>query len=351
MDIPIWKWEAINMDFITGLPFSFKRHDSIWVIIDRLTKSAHFLPVKSSSTAEEYAKIYVREVFRLHGTPLFIISDRGAQFTALFWRSFLKSLGTHVNLSTTFHPQTNGQAERTIQTLKYMLRAYVLDFKGETQILGPDLVHQAIEKVKLIKERLKMDQSQQKSYANVCRRDIEFQVDDWVFLKVSPMKGILRFGRKGKLSPRYIRPYKVIRRVGQVIPMEGMEFSENLSYEKVPVAILDRQVRKLRTKGVASVKVLDTDITCSSELKHPQYKVKLEPKRGVNVKGQGFGEVPRLPRKGSPSQATSQLVVKTTDRGKARGVALASWEACQVGEATGQGTTGTTMSRGALDGL
>jgi len=85
MDIPIWKWEAINMDFITCLPLSFNRHDSIWVIIDRLTKANHFLPVKSSSTAEEYAKLYVREVVRLHGTPLSIISDWGAQFTAHFW--------------------------------------------------------------------------------------------------------------------------------------------------------------------------------------------------------------------------------------------------------------------------
>ncbi|XP_049392040.1 uncharacterized protein LOC125856518 [Solanum stenotomum] len=144
---------------------------------------------------------------------------------------------------------------------------------GETQILGPDLVHQAVEKVKLIKERLKTAQSLQKSYVDVRRRDIEFQVDDWVFLKVSPMKGVMRFGRKGKLSPRYIGPYKVIRRVGQVIPIASVEFSEHLSYEEVPVAILDRHVRKLRTNDVASVKVLDTETTCSSELKHPQYKV------------------------------------------------------------------------------
>ncbi|WMV09319.1 hypothetical protein MTR67_002704 [Solanum verrucosum] len=219
MDIPIWKWEAINMDFITCLPFSFNRHDSIWVITDRLTKATHFLPVKSSNTTEEYAKLYVREVVR-------------------------------VNLSTAFHPQTDGQDEHTIQTLKDMLRACVLDFKGETQILGPDLVHEAIEKVKLIKERLKMAQSRQKSYAAIRRRDIEFQVDDGVFLKVSPMKGVMRFRRKGKFSPDILGHIKLY------VELPSMGFSEHLSYEEVPVAILDRLVRKFRTKDVASVKVL-----------------------------------------------------------------------------------------------
>ncbi|WMV46683.1 hypothetical protein MTR67_040068 [Solanum verrucosum] len=127
---------------------------------------------------------------------------------------------------------------------------------GETQILGPDLVHQAVEKVKLIKERLKLAQSRQKSYADVRRRDIEFQVDDWVFLKVTPMKGVMRFGRKVHPVFHVSMLRKCLGDPTQVIPIEGMEFSEHLSYEEVLVAILDRQVRKLRTKDVASVKVL-----------------------------------------------------------------------------------------------
>jgi len=129
IEIPTWKWEAINMDFIMGLPRSNHKFDSIWVIVDRLTKSAHFLPVRSTYTAEDYAKLYIKEIVRLHGVPVSIISDRGAQFTAHFWRSFQRGLGTQVNLSTTFHPQTDGQAERTIQTLEDMLRVCVLDFK------------------------------------------------------------------------------------------------------------------------------------------------------------------------------------------------------------------------------
>jgi len=115
IEIPTWKWEAINMDFIMGLPRSNRKFDSIWVIVDRLTKSAHFLPVRSTYTAEDYAKLYIKEIVRLHGVPVSIISDRGAQFIAHF--------------CTAFHPQTDGQAERTILTLEDMLRVCVLDFK------------------------------------------------------------------------------------------------------------------------------------------------------------------------------------------------------------------------------
>jgi len=159
---------------------------------------------------------------------------------------------------------------------------------GETELYGPDLIHQAIEKVKVIQERLRMAQSRQKSYSDVRRCDLEFEVGDWVFLKISPMKGVMRFGKKGKLSPRYIGPYKILRQIGQVayelelpselefvhpvfhvsmlrkcigdpsrvVPIKDVQVTKDLSYDEVPVAILDRQVRKLRTKDVASVKVL-----------------------------------------------------------------------------------------------
>ncbi|WMV59461.1 hypothetical protein MTR67_052846 [Solanum verrucosum] len=204
-----YSWVVI-MDFITGLPQFRCQHDSIWVIVDRMTKSTHFLPVKTTHSAEDYAKLYLQEVVRLHGVLVLIISDRGAQFTAQFWKSFKKGLGSKVNLSTAFHPQTDGQAERTIQTLKDMLRACVIHFKG------PDLVHQAMKKVRVIQERLKITQSRQKSYTDIRRRDLEFEVDDWVYLKVSPMKGVMRFGKKGKLSPRYIGPYKISKRIDNV---------------------------------------------------------------------------------------------------------------------------------------
>ena len=117
IDIPTWKWDVINMDFITGLPRTCRRHDSIWVIVDRMTKSSRFLAVKTTYLVEDYDKIYLTEIVRLHGVPLSIISDRGPQFTSHFWKSFQKGLGTQVNLSTTFHPQTNRQTEHTIHTI------------------------------------------------------------------------------------------------------------------------------------------------------------------------------------------------------------------------------------------
>jgi len=130
IDIPTWKWEVINMDFITGLPRTRRQHDSIWVIVDRVTKSSRFLKVMTTDSAEDYAKLYINDIVRLHGVPLSIISYRGPQFTSHFWKSFQKGLGTQVNLSTSFHPQTDGQAERTIHTLEDILRACVINFKG-----------------------------------------------------------------------------------------------------------------------------------------------------------------------------------------------------------------------------
>nr|XP_009589473.1 uncharacterized protein LOC104086834 [Nicotiana tomentosiformis] len=242
IEILVWKWEMINMDFIT---------------------------------------------------------DRGAQFTMKFWKSFQKGLGTKVNRNTAFHPQIDSQAERTIQTLEDMDKYEALYGRrcisligwfevGEAEFLGPDLVYQAMEKVNLIKEHLKMAQSHQKSYSDVQRRYLEFQVDDWVFLKVSRMKGVMRFGKKGKLCPLYIRTYRILRRIGHmsyelvlpqelasvhpifhmsmlkkftgdpslVVPTKIIGVKDSLTYDEIPVAILDRQICKLGTKEIASVKVL-----------------------------------------------------------------------------------------------
>ena len=130
LPIPVWKWDHITMDFVYDLPRTRNGHDGIWVIVDRLTKSAHFLPVGKNYTLERLAKLYVNEIVRLHGVPESIISDRDPRFTSKFWVSLQKALGTKTHFSTAFHPQTDGQSERTIQTLEDMLRSCVLQFKG-----------------------------------------------------------------------------------------------------------------------------------------------------------------------------------------------------------------------------
>ncbi|GJV19553.1 putative reverse transcriptase domain-containing protein [Tanacetum coccineum] len=129
-EIPEWKWEKLAMDFITKLPKSSSGYDTIWVIVDRLTKSAHFLPIREDYKTEKLAKIYVNEIVARHGVPVSIISDRDGRFTSHLWQALQEALGTRLDMSTAYHPQTDGQSERTIQTLEDMLRACVMDFGG-----------------------------------------------------------------------------------------------------------------------------------------------------------------------------------------------------------------------------
>jgi len=188
------------MDFVTKLPRTPKGYDAIWVIVDRLTKSAHFLPIKETYSIERLAKLYIDEIVTRHGVPLSIVSDRDSRFTSTFWQSFQRELGSQVKLSTTYHPQTDGQSERTIQTLEDMLRACAIDFSGsweshlpliefaynnsyhasiqvapyealygrkcrtplcwnevgQKQLAGPEIVQQTTDKINQIRERLKV---------------------------------------------------------------------------------------------------------------------------------------------------------------------------------------------------
>ena len=332
LEIPEWKWEHITMDFVTGLPKTKRGNTAIWVIVDRLTKSAHFLPIPITYGSEKLSQLYVREIVHLHGIPASITSDRDAKFTSNFWQSLQEELGTKLNFSTAFHPQSDGQSERTIQTLEDMLRAVILDRGGswetilpliefaynnsyqatinmapyealygrkcrsplywdevgERKMLGPEVVNEMVEIVRQIKGRIKEAQDRQKSYADARRTDLQFKVGDKVFLKVSPSKGIIRFGVKGKLRPRFIGPYEILEEIGpvayrlalppsfgsvhnvfhvsqlrkyvydpkHVIHHEEMMLNPDLSYEEKPEAILDRKVQQLRTKSITSVKVL-----------------------------------------------------------------------------------------------
>jgi hypothetical protein len=130
LPIPEWKWEEIGMDFITGLPKTQQHKDAIWVIIDRLTKTAHFIPINQKYSCERLAKIYIKEIVSKHGVPKKIVSDRGSVFTSAFWQQLQQALGSQLDFSTAYHPQTGGQTERTNQILEDMLRACTLDFGG-----------------------------------------------------------------------------------------------------------------------------------------------------------------------------------------------------------------------------
>jgi transposase InsO family protein len=126
LKIPEWKWEEIGMDFITRLPRTQKGYDVIWVIVDRRTKVAHFIPVKTTYKGSQLAELYMARIVSLHGVPKKIVSDRGSQFTPRFWKSFHENMDTKLNFSSTYHPQTDGQTERTNQVLEDMLRACAL---------------------------------------------------------------------------------------------------------------------------------------------------------------------------------------------------------------------------------
>ncbi|XP_071925131.1 transposon Tf2-1 polyprotein [Coffea arabica] len=335
LEIPEWKWEHITMDFVTGLPRSQKGFDAIWVIVDRLTKSAHFLPVSMTFSLEKLVKLYTEEILRLHGIPVSIVSDRDPRFVSRFWQKFQESLGTKLKFSTAYHPQTDGQSERTVQTLEDLLRSCILDFGGkwsnymtlvefaynnsyqasiqmapyevlygrrcrspihwdeigEKRIVDPTAIpwiEEAQEKVKLIRERLQTAQSRQKSYADTRRKDLEFEVGDKVFLRVKPLKSGVISKKGKKLKPRYIGPFEILKRVGNVayqlklpasmakvhdvfhvsmlrkyysdpshvLPLEGIEVDETLTYEEGPVKILEREVKELRNKKIPLVKIL-----------------------------------------------------------------------------------------------
>ncbi|GJV45947.1 putative reverse transcriptase domain-containing protein [Tanacetum coccineum] len=319
------------MDFVTKLPKTATGQDTIWVIVDRLTKSAHFLPMKETDSMEKLMRQYLKEVVSRHEVPVSIISNRDSKFTSHFWQSLNKALGTQLDMSITYHPRTDGQSERTIQTLEDMLRACVIDFGkgwyrhlplvefsynnnyhtsikaapfealygqkcrspicwaevGDAQLTGPKIVHETTEKIIQIKKCIQAERDRQKSYADRRRKPLEFEVGDKVMLKVSPWKGVIRFGKQGKLKTRYIRPFKILAKVGMLayrlelpeqlsrvhstfhvsnmkkclideplaIPLDEIQIDDKLYFIKEPVEIMDREVKPLKQSRIQIVNI------------------------------------------------------------------------------------------------
>ncbi|GJR68541.1 putative reverse transcriptase domain-containing protein [Tanacetum coccineum] len=271
--IPEWKWDNITMDFVTKLPKTSQGYDTIWVIVDRLTKSAIFTPMKETDPLDKLARMYMKEV---------------------------NALGTNLDMSTAYHPQTDGQSERTIQTFEDMLRACAIDFGkeshlplvefsynnsyhasikaapfealygrkcrspvcwaevGEVQLTGPEIVQETTEKIIQVKQRMQAARDRQKSYADLKRKPMEFEVGDKVMLKVSPWKGVVRFGKRGKLNPRFVGPFKIsttyISRCPLkeecyadeplAVPLDGLHFDDKLQFVEEPIEITDREVKR-----------------------------------------------------------------------------------------------------------
>ncbi|GJT10014.1 putative reverse transcriptase domain-containing protein [Tanacetum coccineum] len=220
---------------------------------------------------------------RCCGVPVSIISDRNSYFTSRFWQSMQKALGTRLDISTTYHPETNGQSERTIQTLEDMLRACAIDFGGNWDTHLP----KCQTPIAWTEERLKAARDRQKCYVDNRRKPLEFSIGDKVLLKVSPRKRVVRFGKRSKLSPRYVGSFEIVERVGPIahrlclpqeligvhdtfhvsnlkkcladvnlhVPLEEVKIDDKLHFAKEPMEIMDCEVKKLKKRWIPIVKV------------------------------------------------------------------------------------------------
>ncbi|GKE69801.1 putative reverse transcriptase domain-containing protein [Tanacetum coccineum] len=266
-EIPKWKWEKITMDFVTKLPKTANGYDTIWVIVDCFTKSAHFLPMRETDPIEKLMKLYMKKVVTRHGVHVSIISDHDSKFTSLFWKALRKALGTRLDMSTAYHPQTKEVEDARLTSLV--------------------IIHETTEKIVQIKSRIQATLDQQKSYANIKRKPLEFKVGDQVMLKVSPWKAVVRFGKRGKLNLRYVGPFKVIDRVRNVsyklelpqqlsrvhntfhvsnlkkclsdeslvIPLEELRIDDKLHFVEEPVEVMDREIKQLKRSRIPIIKV------------------------------------------------------------------------------------------------
>ncbi|GJW72073.1 putative reverse transcriptase domain-containing protein [Tanacetum coccineum] len=243
--------------------------DMYWWSVDRLTKSAHFLATREDYSMEKLSRLYIVEIVARHGVPVSIILDQDGRFTSRFWQTLQKAVEMRLDMSTAYHPQTDGQSECTIQTLEDMLRAYVIDSGGswDTHLPLPEFYynnsyHSSIrcapfEALYGRKCRLKAAKDHQKSYVSNRRKPLEFEVGDQVLLKVSPWKGAVRFENKGKLTPRYVGPFKILGRIDANLhmPLEEIRVDKTLRFVEEPEETMDHEVKKLKRSRILIAKV------------------------------------------------------------------------------------------------
>ncbi|GKD62543.1 putative reverse transcriptase domain-containing protein, partial [Tanacetum coccineum] len=255
----------IAMDFVTKLPRTSSGHDTIWVIVDRLTKSARFLPIHEDYKMDRLARLYLNKIAARHGVPISIISDRDSRFTSSVRCAPFKALYGRKRHSPIMWAEV-----------------------GEGQLIGPELVQETTKKISQNKDRLKAAHDRHKSYADKRRKPLDFSVGDYVLLKVLPWKGVVSFGKKGKLAPRFVRPFEIIEKVGPVayrldlpkeldgvhdtfhvsnlkkcladptlqVPLDEIQIDAKLNFVEEPVEILEREFKKLKRSRIVIVKVL-----------------------------------------------------------------------------------------------
>jgi hypothetical protein len=303
------------------LPWTQSGYDSIWVIVDQLTKVAHFIPVKTTYSGLQLAELYMSRIVCLYGVPKKIVSDRGTQFASKFWERLHETFDTQLCFSSTYPPQTDGQTERVCalqygrrwdKSLSYAEFSYNNSYQGslkmapfeilygqrcwtplfwsetgEQKVFGPDILDEVEKQVRMVRENLRVAQSRQKSYADDRRRELSFEVGDFVYLKVSLMRGLYHFKVQGKLTPRFIGPFKILEKRGEVayqlklpsqlsdvhgifhvsqlkkclrvpeeqIPMEDFDAKEDFSYQEYPVRTLETSERVTWNKRIKMCKV------------------------------------------------------------------------------------------------
>ncbi|GJT62219.1 putative reverse transcriptase domain-containing protein [Tanacetum coccineum] len=281
-----------------------QKPSGLLVIVDRLTKSVHFIPARETDSMKTLTRLYIKEIVSRHRVPISIISDCDSHFTSRFWQSLQSALGTKLDMSMTYHPETDRQSERTIQTLKDMLRACIIDFGkgwekhlplvefyynnsyngsikatpfealygrkcrspvcwaevGDVQLTGPEIIHETTEKIVQIRQCLQAARDRQRSYANIRRKPLEFQVGDRVMLKVSPRKVAYKLELPEELSNIHSTFHvsnlkKCLSDESLVIPMKELRLDDKLNFVEEPVEIMDREVKQLKQSRIPIVKV------------------------------------------------------------------------------------------------